>query len=428
MEASSSIRSLVERDRACVWHPFTQAFDAEPAVPIVKGEGAYLFSETGEAYLDAISSWWVNLHGHSHPYIAAKIGAQAKELEHVIFAGYTHPQAVILAERLLALFSDAYSHVFYSDNGSTAVEVALKMALQVQGNGKQILCFQGAYHGDTFGAMSAAGRSHYNQPFWPYLFHVHSIQPPICGREEESLREFERAVGSGEIAAFIFEPLVQGAGGMRLHSKQLLSWMVKRCQENGILTIADEVMTGFGRTGALFACSTLDVYPDLICLSKGISGGFLPLGATIAKKTIFDSFLSPDPAKAFLHGHSYTGNPLACAAANASLDLLLQEGCDAARKMIETEHAGFQSRWKDHPNLVRCEAIGTILALEYRTEKSSYYSVLKKELAAFFKSRGVLLRPLGNVLYLMPPYCIRREELHKMYSLIAETLEEWKWD
>lgn len=425
MAASHQRSSLVQRDLSCVWHPFTQAFDAEPPIPIVKGKGAYLYTQEGEAYLDGISSWWVNLHGHSHPYIAEKIGAQARELEHVIFAGYTHPQAVRLAERLLSLFSDTYSHVFYSDNGSTAVEVALKMALQAKGDGKQLLSFQGAYHGDTFGAMAAAGRSHYNQPFWPYLFQVHSIQPPMPGKEEESLTEFERAIATQKIAAFIFEPLVQGAGGMRLHSGELLGRMIQTCKQKGIITIADEVMTGFGRTGTLFACNALDAYPDLICLSKGISGGFLPLGATLAKKMIFDSFLSPDPARAFLHGHSYTANPLACAAANASLDLLLQEGCHEMRKMIESEHLHFQSRWKAHPKLARCEVLGTILALEYQEENASYYSPLKKRLIDFFQGEGVLLRPLGNVLYLMPPYCIRREELHKIYSLIAVTLEEW---
>jgi adenosylmethionine-8-amino-7-oxononanoate aminotransferase len=425
MESCHPRSSLVGRDLACIWHPFTQAQTAQPPIPIIRGKGAYLYSETGEAYLDGISSWWVNLHGHAHPYIAEKIAEQARELEHVIFAGHTHPQAIILAERLLSLFSTDYSRVFYSDNGSTAVEVALKMALQIKGNEKRLLSFHNAYHGDTFGAMAAAGKSHYNQPFWPYLFEVHSILPPVLGREEESWMEFECAVSTGEIAAFIFEPLIQGAGGMLPHSGKLLSRMIQRCEKEGIITIADEVMTGFGRTGSLFASNKLESSPDLICLSKGITGGFLPMGVTIAKEFIFESFLSQDLARAFLHGHSYTANPLACAAANASLDLLLKSECEEAREMIESEHVHFQKQWENHPKLIRSDVVGTILAIEYKTENASYYSPLKERLIDFFKTEGVLLRPLGNVLYLLPPYCISREELQKIYSLIAITLEEW---
>lgn len=416
MEGSPLQGTWALRDAACIWHPFTQAQTALAPIPMVKGKGAYLYSETGTAYLDAIASWWVNLHGHTHPYIAQKIAVQAHELEHVIFAGYTHPQAIILAERLLALFSHAYSHVFYSDNGSTAVEVALKMALQAAGKDKRVLSFHGAYHGDTFGAMSAAGKSPYHRPFWPYLFEVDSILPPQAGKEAESWSEFERALAAKKIAAFIFEPLVQGAGGMRLHSGRLLAKMVRACQEHKIITIADEVLTGFGRMGPLFACNELGMAPDLICLSKGITGGFLPLGATLAKKFIFDSFLSQDPACAFLHGHSYTGNALACAAANASLDLLLSPECAKARSMIEWEHRNFQKQWKNHPKLVRCEVLGTLLALEYKT--------LQPSLIEFFQARGIIVRPLGKVLYLLPPYCILREELHKIYSTLALTLKE----
>ena len=425
MERNYPHSSLVERDLACIWHPFTQAQTEPPPIAIVKGEGAYLYSDTRDAYLDGISSWWTNLHGHCHPYIAEKIANQAQELDHVIFAGYTHPQAVTFAERLLALFPQDYSHVFYSDNGSTAVEMALKMAFQAKGNGKKLLSFRNAYHGDTFGAMAAAGKSHYNQHFWPYLFQVHSILPPFSGEEEKSWQEFENAIETGEIAAFIFEPTIQGAGGMLLHSGEILSKMIKRCQKDGIITIADEVMTGFGRTGPLFVCNTLQTAPDLICLSKGITGGFLPMGATVAKKFIFDSFLSPDLTRAFLQGHSYTANPIACAAANASLDLLLESNCSHARIMIESEHRLFQKQWKSHPKLHRCDVLGTILAIEYKTEKTSYYHPLKQRLVDFFKAEGVLLRPFGNILYVLPPYCISRMDLQKIYSLIAITLEEW---
>jgi adenosylmethionine-8-amino-7-oxononanoate aminotransferase len=408
-----------------VWHPFTQAQTDPFPIPIVKGEGAYLYSENGTAYLDAISSWWTNLHGHAHPYIAQKIAAQAKELEHVIFAGFTHPQAVILAERLLSLLPDGYARVFYSDNGSTAVEVALKMAFQAKGGGKGLLSFHEAYHGDTFGAMAAAGKTHYNRPFWPYLFHVASIPPPLFGKEAESWAAFEEALKSGNIGAFIFEPLIQGAGGMRPTCGQTLAKMILACQAQGIMTIADEVMTGFGRTGPLFACSTLNISPDLICLSKGITGGFLPLGATVTKEHLFNAFLSSDPSRAFLHGHSYTANPLACAAANATLDLLLQPACETARAMIESEHRQFQKTWGEHPKLARCDVLGTILAMEYKTAHGSYDHPLKHQLACFFREEQILIRPLGNILYLLPPYCITRAELGKIYSTIITTLKAW---
>jgi|SRR5579862_330923 len=425
MEANDPQRSWSVRDLSCTWHPFTQAQTALPPIPIVKGQGAYLYSESGIAYLDAISSWWVNLHGHSHPYIAQKIGNQAKELEHVLFAGFTHPQAIILAERLLSLLPEGYSRVFYSDNGSTSVEVALKMAFQATGTGKKLLSFHEAYHGDTFGAMAAAGKTHYNRPFWPYLFQVHSIPPPLFGKEAKSWKAFEQALKSEDIAAFLFEPLIQGAGGMRLHCGKTLAKMIKACQHHGIITIADEVMTGFGRTGSLFACSQLGIAPDLLCLSKGITGGFLPLGATITKEFLFNAFLSPDTTQAFLHGHSYTANPLACAAANASLDLLLQPECEKARAMIASEHRAFQRAWGKHPKLVRCDCLGTILVIEYKTDDGSYYHPLKQQLTDLFLDQQILIRPLGNVLYLLPPFCITKLELQKIYSVITTTLEDW---
>lgn len=424
METRSLQSSWTLRDQSCVWHPFTQAQIEPPPIAILKGKGSYLYSEDGTAYLDAISSWWTNLHGHAHPYIAEKIAAQAMELEHVIFAGFTHPQAIVLAERLLSLLPQGMQRIFYSDNGSTAVEVALKMAVQTR-RGKQLLSFQGAYHGDTFGAMAAAGKTHYNRPFWPYLFEVHSIPPPLFGKESECWDAFEKAIRHGNIGVFIFEPLIQGSGGMRLHSGKILAKMIQACHEKGIITIADEVMTGFGRTGPLFACSRLGVTPDLICLSKGITGGFLPLGVTAAKEFLFEAFLSSDAARAFLHGHSYTANPIACSAANASLDLVIQPECEKARNMIESEHQRFQKSWGNHPKLLRCDILGTILAVEYKTDQASYYHPLKNQLIDFFRKRQILIRPLGNVLYIFPPYCFTKDELEKIYSSIAFTLENW---
>lgn len=369
----------------------------------MRGKGAYVFDENGNRYIDAISSWWVNLHGHCHPYINEKIKVQLETLEHVIFAGYTHPQAIELAERLLALTS--LDKVFFSDNGSTAIESALKMVLQAKGGGK-IVSFKSGYHGDTFGAMSAAGKNHFNKPFWPYLFEVETIDPPLHGQEDLTLYQFDKIK---DPVAFIFEPHLQGSGGMVTHSLKGLKAMIRRCQEKGIITIADEVMTGFGRTGPLFISSELN--PDILCLSKGITGGYLPLGATLVKeKCCFYEDV-------FLHGHSYTANPLACAAANASLDLLLSEECQKARSFIQSQHEQFKKKIQ----VKRCEVIGTILIVEIDST-ASYFNPIKDQLYHFFLNRGILIRPLGNVLYIMPPYCIGEEDLQHIYSTIYEYL------
>ncbi|MFS8562913.1 MAG: adenosylmethionine--8-amino-7-oxononanoate transaminase [Rhabdochlamydiaceae bacterium] len=301
---------------------------ARPPIPIIRAQGVYLYAEDGSRYLDAISSWWVNLHGHAHPYIAQKIKSQAEVLEHVIFADFTHRPAVELASRLILLLPRAMSKVFYSDNGSTAVEVALKIALQYWHNQKipksKVICFKSSYHGDTFGAMSAAGRNEFNKPFWQKLFDVESIDPPLKGQEELSLSQLQSILDQGNTACFIFEPLVLGSGGMIIYPPNGLDRLIQCCKEHQVLTIADEVMTGFGRTGTLFACEQLQEKPDLICLSKGLTGGFLPLGVTACTEEIFSAFLGNQLTQAFLHGHSYTANPLACSSALASLDLLLE--------------------------------------------------------------------------------------------------------
>jgi adenosylmethionine-8-amino-7-oxononanoate aminotransferase len=400
---------------------------ARPPIPIVRGKGLYLYGEDGRQYLDAISSWWVNLHGHTHPYMIDKIKAQADLLEHVIFADFTHASAVDLGSRLLPILPGEMSKIFYSDNGSTAVEVALKMALQYWYNQKinrtKVVCFTNSYHGDTFGAMSAAGRNGFNKPFWKQLFDVESIDPPLKGREDESLCQLQSILNKGEVACFIFEPLILGSGGMIIYSSSGLSRLIQCCHQHDVLTIADEVMTGFGRTGTLFACQQMHAKPDFVSLSKGLTGGFLPLGATACSEKIFNAFLGDHLDQAFLHGHSYTANPLACSSALASLDLLLEKTCFLQREMIETCHKVFCERWQSHPKLVRCESLGTILALEYKTESTSYFQPIRDSLYDFFLSRGILLRPLGNVLYVLPPYCIQPQELELIYAQIILTLE-----
>lgn len=427
METPIITNSLGQRDSSCIWHPYTQMQTSSPPIPIVKAKGLYLYGEDGQPYMDAISSWWVNLHGHTHPYIIEKIKAQADILEHVIFADFTHAPAVDLGTQLLSVLPGSMSKIFYSDNGSTAVEVALKIALQYwynqRSNRTKVVCFKNSYHGDTFGAMSAAGKNDFNKPFWKQLFDVESISPPMHGHEEESISQLQSILANGKVACFIFEPLILGSGGMKIYSAVGLNSLLQCCRENDVLTIADEVMTGFGRTGTLFACEQIHEKPDLICLSKGLTGGFLPLGATVCNEKIYNAFLGDHLHQAFLHGHSYTANPLACSSALASLELLLDYKCDLQRKMIEYSHKTFCEEWQSHPKLSRCETIGTILALEYKTENPSYFNSFRKRLYDFFLTKGILLRPLGNVLYVMPPYCIQSHELEFIYNQIILTLE-----
>jgi adenosylmethionine-8-amino-7-oxononanoate aminotransferase len=420
---------LTKRDRASIWHPFTQMLTAPDAIVITHGEGSYLYSHEGTAYLDGISSWWVNLHGHTHPYICDKIKGQLDKLEHVLFAGFTHPPAIELAERLLPLLPGEMSKIFYSDNGSTAAETALKMALQYwylkepATRRKKVICMRGGYHGDTFGAMSAAGKNLFNKPFWSHLFEVEMIDPPLT---RSSLTQLKAILEQETAACFIFEPLIMGVGGMLIYPAEELNHLMRLCREYQVLLIADEVMTGFGRTGSLFACDQLEEKPDLICLSKGLTGGFLPLGATACTEEVYTTFLSEDPAYALLHGHSYTANPLACTSALASLDLLQTAASAKDRKRISEQHKQFCSLWNGHPRLKRCESLGTILVLEYATkENSSYLHSLRDHLYNHFLSHGILLRPLGNVVYVIPPYCFTNEQLEHIYSQIISTLEHF---
>jgi adenosylmethionine---8-amino-7-oxononanoate aminotransferase len=419
-------KGLSERDQKVIWHPFTQMLTSRLAIPIVRAKGAYLYAEDGTAYLDAISSWWVNLHGHAHPYIATKIADQTGILEHVMFAGFTHLPAIELGEKLTSL--TGMDKIFYSDNGSTAIETALKMALQYWYNcgekRTKFLSLKDGYYGETFGAMSASGKNHFNQPFWDHLFAVESLNPPFIGQEERFLNTLQNILSTGRIAAFIFEPLILGPGGMKTYSKHALDLALQLCKEKGVLTIADEVMTGFGRTGPLFACDILKQKPDILCLSKGITGGFLPLGATLCKQEIYDAFLSPSLSKAFLHGHFYAANPLACTAALASLELLLKETCQTQREIIASSHRKFCQKFQSHPALVRSESLGTILILEYKSlDSPGYFSSVKDRLYGYFLDQKLLIRPFGNTVHVIPPYCMTQEELEQIYNHLAITIE-----
>lgn len=421
------MESLKMRDRKSVWHPYTHLKRNPEAIAIVRGAGAWLEDEDGNRYLDAISSWWVNLHGHAHPHIAERIARQAQQLEHCIFAGFTHEPAIELAERLLNILPGPMSRIFYSDNGSTAVEVALKMALQYSSNkGYQrsgIVAIEHSYHGDTFGAMSVSSRSLFTSAFSSKLFEAHFIPFPSEANLDASLQMLERLLQTGEIAAFIAEPLVLGSGGMLMYDADTLELMFRLCRKYGVLVIADEVMTGFGRTGPLFACDYIATAPDIICLSKGLTGGALPMGVTATTQAVFDAFYDDDPYKTLYHGHSYTANPLACAAALASLDLVLDDECTASRMRIVRSHAAFLAYISGHAAIAASRQTGTILAIELKTEHPSYLSSLRDFAYRFFLDRGILMRPLGNIIYIFPPYCISGEELSKVYAAIQELLE-----
>ena len=392
---------------------------------IVSGEGCYLTTKDGRRILDAVSSWWVNLHGHSHPFIAQSIAEQAAELEHVIFAGFTHKPAIDLANNLLKILPDNFTKIFFSDDGSTSVEVALKMALQYWFNlgikhKTKIIAFRDGYHGDTFGAMSVAGKNSFNTAFQEKMFDVHFITTPENGQIEQSLLEFEQLAKNDDIAAFIFEPLVQGASGMRMHKPEDLDKLLQIAKQNDIICIADEVMTGFGRTGNLFAIDYLVNKPDLICLSKGITGGFLPLGVTAASQRIYDAFYDDDKLKTFFHGHSYTANPIACAAANASYELLVSPKCRRQIQMITESHKEFLLTLKDNKYIKNARSVGTIVAFELEDMgETSYFHSIRDKIYTHCLEQNVLLRPLGNVIYTMPPYCITKVELERVYEVMV---------
>ncbi|MBS1488519.1 MAG: adenosylmethionine--8-amino-7-oxononanoate transaminase [Bacteroidetes bacterium] len=413
-----------------IWHPFTQMKTATPPIPIERAKGCTLYAQDGKTYIDAISSWWVNIHGHSNDFIAAEIARQASTLEHVIFAGFTHAPAMTLAERLIRILPDNFSKIFFSDDGSTSVEVAIKIALQFWHNQHiahktKIIAFENAYHGDTFGAMSVGMPSVFTAPFQKHFFKVDFIPTPTSENIGDVKRMMTALIETGTVAAFLFEPLVQGAGGMLMHRADHLDELIALAQQHEVLCIADEVMTGFGRTGKIFAIDHLKNKPDLICLSKGITGGFLPMGVTACSEKIYQAFHSSEVEKTFFHGHSYTANPLACAAANASLTLLLSDQCQQQIKNIERSHAQFLEKIRDNKFVTNVRQTGTILALELTTnEQSSYFNSTRHTIYPFCLNEGVLLRPLGNVVYIMPPYCITPEELKKVYSVILKLIEK----
>ncbi len=431
---------IIGLDARHIWHPFTQAETAPPVAAIVRGQGARLWDQTGKEYLDLVSSWWVTLHGHGHPAIARAVAEQAGRLEQVIFADFTHEPAARLAAEVTALLPDGLERVFYSDDGSTAIEVALKIAYQYWRNlGRErrgFVAFEGGYHGDTLGAMSAGRSSGFFTAWDDLLFPVSTVPFPatwdgdeaVADREEQSLAALARLL-EGQPAAVIVEPLVQGAAGMRMCRPEFLRRLAAMVREAGSLLILDEVMTGFGRTGAIFACVKAAIRPDMVCLSKGLTGGFLPLSMTVATDDIWRAFLGQSIDRAFLHGHSFTANPLGCAAGLASLALLRSTDCQTRIAAIEavnrTRLADLARRPPSRGAVIaRPRICGTIAAFDVAGQGDAGYgaavgAVLKKA----FMARGLLLRPLGDVLYLLPPYCVSDGDLHRAWDAIGDVLQ-----
>lgn len=407
-------------DNCLIWHPFTHQKDKQENIFITHAEGPWLYDDKGNRYLDAISSWWVNLHGHAHPKIAEAIYAQARKLEHIIFAGFTHEPAIRLAEKLIPLLPGEFAKIFYSDNGSTSTEVALKMSIQYWWNqGMQrnkILAFRNSYHGDTFGAMSVSDRGVFTLAFHDRLFEVVFIDTPTS----ENISELQTSMSEmgKDLACFIYEPLVQGAGGMKMYDAALMDQLLATAKAQDIICIADEVMTGFGRTGKLFASEYMTQKPDIICLSKGLTGGALPLGVTACAAYIHEAFVQDNKRKTFFHGHSFTANPLACASAVASLELLQSEACQQAIQNI------LQFNITLCADLATCKlpirnlrTLGTILAFELDEGQDEYLNNSGAALGHRAIEQGIYIRPLGNTVYTMPPYCVGTEELTSVQNL-----------
>lgn len=423
------MNNLLITDKANIWHPFTSLEGAPDPILITKAEGIYLHTSDGRKIIDAISSWWVNLHGHAHPKIAKAVADQAAKLEHVIFAGFTHEPAIKLSQNLLSILPSTFSKIFFSDNGSTAVEVALKIAMQYWHNKgidrKKIIAIEGAYHGDTFGSMSVGDRSIFTTPFSSYLFDVEFIPFSESGNEASVLNEFKKIADQNNVAAFIYEPLIQAAAGMRMYSKDLLNTIVEYAQKKEIICIADEVFTGFGRTGKLLASDHIPNKPDLVALSKGLTGGTLPLGVTAVSSKIVSAFHTNDFTKTFFHGHSYTANPIACAAANASFELLIEPTCQQNIDSISAQHREFANEICSNTAVKEARSLGIILAIELNSEKqSSYSNELRKKIFSYFIEHDILLRPLGNTFYMVTPYCISTTELNHVYNTIRKFLKD----
>ncbi|MGJ5082944.1 adenosylmethionine--8-amino-7-oxononanoate transaminase [Bradyrhizobium sp. HKCCYLS3013] len=418
---------MMRKATSPIWHPFTQHALQPEMTPVARGEGAYLFTADGRRIIDAIASWWVVTHGHCHPPIVRAIQDQAERLDQVIFAGHSHEPAEQVAAGLLALVPPSLAHVFFSDSGATSVEVALKMALGYFRNigepRSRIVVMQHSYHGDTIGAMSVGARGVFNAAYEPLLFDVAVIPFPSPGREQATLDALAALCESDRPAAFIVEPLVLGAGGMLMYPAAVLREMHRICKAFGVLFIADEVMTGWGRTGTLFACEQADIAPDIACYAKGLTGGAVPLAVTLCSPAIYEAHYSTDRARTFFHSSSYTANPIACAAASANLELWRQPQTRARIAAVAAAQQRCLDRLRYDERFSALRRCGTITALDLHADEPGYLAEVGPRLLAFFRDSDVLLRPLGHTIYVMPPYCVTSGDLEAVYTAIDEAVD-----
>jgi adenosylmethionine-8-amino-7-oxononanoate aminotransferase len=420
--------TILEKDSKHLWHPLTQHQTARNPIVITRAKGAVMYDDAGNEYIDGIASWYTAMYGHGNEYITSAMHKQMQQLDFVMFSGFTHPPAVTLAEKLVEILPGNQEKVFFNDNGSTAVEAAIKMSLQYYHNKGDkrdtLIAFEDGFHGDTFGAMSASGLSSYNGPFEDFLLKVERIPTPQEDNLDEVMAMLEGILVSNKCAAFIFEPLVQGAAGMKFHSVAGLDALVKKCREANVLTIADEIMTGFGKTGTVFACDQLDNKPDIMCLSKALTAGMFPLSITSCTQEIFEGFLSEEVHKGFFHAHTFSAHPVGCAAAIAGIEVLQTEEITQSRERINAAHMAFAETVKAHHKVNNVRVKGVVIAIDLTIEMARYGN-LRDELYQFFMLRGVALRPLGNTIYVLPPYVITDKELAKVYSAIQEALDHF---
>lgn len=421
-----AVENLASRDKKYLWHPLTQHKLNKKQLGIVRAKGALLFDEDGKEYIDGIASWYTVMYGHCNEYIVSAMTKQMKKLDFVMFSGLTHEPAIELSEKLMALLPKNQAKLFFNDNGSTAIEAAIKMSLQYYHNhGKKrdtLIAFEDGFHGDTFGAMSASGLSSYNGPFSDFLLKVVRIPVPNEHNLEEVKGVLFQMLKENMCAAFVFEPLVQGAAGMKFHSATGLDTLIKICQENDVLCIADEIMTGFGKTGKNFASDYLDHKPDIICLSKALTAGMFALSITSCSQAVYDRFLSDEVEKGFFHAHTFSAHPIGCAAAIAGINLLNSPEIVERRNYIEKAHAMFAQTMQGHQKINAVRTLGVILAIDLNI-KTDRYGNLRDLLYANFMERGVLLRPLGNTIYVLPPFVITNDQLQKIYDTITTVLE-----
>lgn len=419
--------TLSERDKAHLWHPLTQHKIKPEALAITKAKGVYLYDEQGKEYIDGIASWYTCMYGHCNPKITEKVTRQMQTLDQVVFAGFTHEPAVKLSEALIGLLPDNQQKLFFSENGSTAVDVAIKMAFQYhfnKGDKKDtLIAFEDGFHGDTFGAMSVSDLSVYNGPFEEFFLKVIRIPVPTGENNHEVSEQLKSAVAAHKVAAFVYEPIVQGAAAMKMHDKEGLNALIEFCKNSHVLTIADEVMTGFGKTGKNFASEYMESKPDFICMSKALTAGLLPMAVTSCTQEVYDAFYDDDISKGFFHGHTYTANPLACTAALAGIELLVSDEIGENIQSIIKSHQEFDDRIKNHPKVLSTRQQGVIYAIDLNV-KMERYGNLRDLLFGYFMNNGVFLRPLGSTIYILAPYTITKKELQKIYEVIESAIEK----